>query len=92
MQIGGAGGITKSKAFQLPQIEINVAGQPALLKDVSIKTNSTTPKDKLYYGNFGQDVMNQFKEMVINFKYMFVDFIPNPQPPKGGALLTHFGK
>jgi hypothetical protein len=79
MQIGGAGGITKTKAFRLPQIEINVAGQPALLKDVSIKTTSTTPKDKLYYGNFGQDIMNQFKEMVINFKYMYVDFIP-PTP------------
>lgn len=79
MQIGGAGGITRTKAFRLPQIEINVAGQPALLKDVSIKTTSTTPKDKLYYGNFGQDIMNQFKEMVINFRYMYVDFIP-PTP------------
>ncbi|WP_166437166.1 retropepsin-like aspartic protease [Niastella caeni] len=76
MQIGGAGGITKTKAFRLSQIAITVAGQPALLKDVAVKTSSSTPKDKLYYGNFGQDIMNQFKEMVINFKYMYVDFIP----------------
>jgi len=76
MQIGGAGGITKTKAYQLPKIEINVAGQTALIKDVSVKTTSTTPKDKLYYGNFGQDIMNQFKEMIINFRYMFVDFVP----------------
>ncbi len=75
MQIGGAGGVTKTKAYRLPQIEINVAGQTAVLKDVSVKTTSTTPKDKLYYGNFGQDIMNQFKEMVINFRYMFVDFV-----------------
>jgi predicted aspartyl protease len=79
MQIGGAGGITKTKAYRLPQIEINVAGQSALLKDVSVKTTSNTPKDKLYYGNFGQDIMNQFKEMVINFRYMYVDFVP-PTP------------
>jgi predicted aspartyl protease len=75
MQIGGAGGIAKSKAYRLPQIPINVAGHPALLKDVAVKTSSTTPKDKLYYGNFGQDIMNQFKEMVINFRYMYVDFV-----------------
>jgi predicted aspartyl protease len=80
MQIGGAGGMTRTKAFRLPQIEINVAGQPALIKDVSVKTTSTTPKDKLYFGNFGQDIMNQFKEMIINFRYMYVDFIPNNNP------------
>lgn len=81
MQVGGAGGVTKTKAFKLPQIEINVAGRSALIKDVSIKTTSTTPKDKLYFGNFGQDIMNQFKEMIINFRYMYVDFIPNPPAP-----------
>lgn len=75
MQIGGAGGITKTKAYRLPQIEITVAGQPAVLKDVAVKTSSTSPKDKLYYGNFGQDIMNQFKEMVISFQYMYVDFV-----------------
>jgi predicted aspartyl protease len=79
MQIGGAGGIAKTKAYKIPQIEINVAGQSALIKDVSVKTTSNTPKDKLYYGNFGQDIMNQFKEIVISFRYMFVDFIP-PTP------------
>jgi predicted aspartyl protease len=75
MQIGGAGGVAKSKAYRLSQIPITVAGQAALLKDVAVKTSSTTPKDKLYYGNFGQDIMNQFKEMVINFRYMYVDFV-----------------
>jgi predicted aspartyl protease len=75
IQVGGAGGITKTKALRLPQIAITVAGQNALLKDVPVKTSSNTPKDKLYYGNFGQDIMNQFKEMVINFRYMYVDFV-----------------
>jgi predicted aspartyl protease len=79
MQVGGAGGISKTNAFRLPQIPITVAGQPALLKDVAVKTTSSDTKDKLYYGNLGQDIMNQFKEMVINFRYMYVDFIP-PAP------------
>lgn len=75
MQVGGAGGIAKSKAYRLAQVPITVAGQNALLKDVAVKTTSSTPKDKLYYGNFGQDIMNQFREMVINFRYMYVDFV-----------------
>lgn len=75
MQIGGAGGVARSKAYRLAQVPITVAGQPALLKEVAVKTSSTTPKDKLYYGNLGQDIMNQFKEMVINFRYMYVDFV-----------------
>jgi predicted aspartyl protease len=76
MQVGGAGGISKTNAFRLPQIPITVASQPALLKDVAVKTTSSDAKDKLYYGNLGQDIMNQFKEMVINFRYMYVDFVP----------------
>jgi len=75
MQMGGAGGISKSKAYRLPQITINIAGQPAVLKDVSVKTGSASPKDKLYYGNLGQDIMNQFQEMIISFRYMYVDFV-----------------
>jgi predicted aspartyl protease len=75
MQIGGAGGISKQKAYRLPDITFTVAGQSASLKDVAVKTSSTDPKDRLYYGNLGQDLMNQFREMVINFRYMFVDFV-----------------
>jgi len=76
MQVGGAGGVSKTTAFRLPQVPITVAAQPALLKDVAVKTTHSDPKDKLYYGNLGQDIMNQFKEMVINFRYMYVDFVP----------------
>jgi predicted aspartyl protease len=75
MQVGGAGGISKTNAFRLSQVPITVAGQPALLKDVAVKTTGSDEKDKLYYGNLGQDIMNQFKEMVINFRYMYVDFV-----------------
>jgi hypothetical protein len=76
LQVGGAGGVRKTKAFRLPQIAFTVATQPAVLDNVSVKTSSTSPKDKLYFGNLGQDVMNQFREMIINFRYMYVDFIP----------------
>jgi predicted aspartyl protease len=76
MQIGGAGGVTKVKAYRLPEASFTVANHPVVLKDVAVKTVSPTPKDRLYYGNLGQDVMNQFQEMIINFRYMYVDFLP----------------
>ena len=75
MQVGGAGGITKTQAYRLPEITLSIAGQSAVLKNVAIKTTSSTPKDKLYFGNLGQDFMNQFQEMIINFRYMYVDFV-----------------
>jgi predicted aspartyl protease len=75
MQLGGAGGVTKTQAYRLPEITLNIAGQSAVLKNVAIKTTSSNPKDKLYYGNLGQDFMNQFQEMIINFRYMYVDFV-----------------
>jgi len=75
MQVGGAGGVTKTQAYRLPEIALNIAGQSAVLKNVAIKTTSSTPKDNLYYGNLGQDFMNQFQEMIINFRYMYVDFV-----------------
>lgn len=75
MQIGGAGGITKTKAWRLPEVTFTVAGHPVILKDVAVKTLSHTPKERLYYGNLGQDIMNQFQEMIINFRYMYVDFV-----------------
>lgn len=75
MQVGGAGGITKTRAYQLPEVRFSVAGHPAVLKDVAVKTTSATPKEKLYFGNLGQDIMNQFGEMIINFRYMYVYFV-----------------
>ena len=35
MQIGGAGGIAKTKAYKIPQIEINVAGKTAFIPRIS---------------------------------------------------------
>lgn len=75
MQIGGAGGITKTRAYRLPEITVTVANHTAVLKDVAVKTTSATPKEKLYFGNLGQDIMNQFQEMIINFRFMYVDFV-----------------
>lgn len=75
MQQGGAGGYTTSKAWRIPTTVFAVGGQSVAIPNLGVKTSSTNSKDRYYYGNLGQDVMSQFKELVINFKYMYVDFV-----------------
>lgn len=75
MQLGGAGGYTSSKAWRLPATVFSVGGHSLSVPNLGVKTTSSDSKDKFYYGNLGQDVMSQFRELVINFKYMYVDFV-----------------
>jgi len=75
MQQGGAGGYTTSKAWRVPATVFTVGGQSVTIADLGVKTTSFNSKDRFYYGNLGQDVMSQFRELVINFKYMYVDFV-----------------
>jgi predicted aspartyl protease len=75
MQQGGAGGYTSSKAWRVPTTVFTVGGQSVSIPDLGVKTTSSNSKDRFYYGNLGQDVMSQFRELVINFKYMYVDFV-----------------
>lgn len=75
MQQGGAGGYTTSKAWRVPATVFSVGGQSVTIADLGVKTTSFNSKDRFYYGNLGQDVMSQFRELVINFKYMYVDFV-----------------
>jgi hypothetical protein len=76
MQQGGAGGYASQKAWRVPATIFNVGGQSISLANLGVKTISKdNDKDKYYYGNLGQDVMSKFKELVINFRYMYVDFV-----------------
>ncbi|WP_276481738.1 retropepsin-like aspartic protease family protein [Paraflavitalea pollutisoli] len=75
MKQGGAGGYATSKAWQLPLTRFTVGGETVNVPNLNVKTHSANSKDRFYYGNLGQDVMYQFRELVINFKYMYVDFV-----------------
>ncbi|WP_315824234.1 hypothetical protein [Paraflavitalea speifideaquila] len=59
----------------MPATVFAVGGQSLTLPNLGVKTTSSNSKDRFYYGNLGQDVMSQFSELVINFKYMYVDFV-----------------
>lgn len=71
---GSAGGSVKISSYKFPDVSLQIAGKTFRLKETPVKTISVTENDKYYYGNLGQDLMRQFREMVINFKYMYVAF------------------
>ncbi|MDF2188974.1 retropepsin-like aspartic protease [Paraflavitalea sp. CAU 1676] len=75
MQQGGAGGYATSKAWRVPATRFMVGGDTITVPNLNVKTSSANSKDRFYYGNLGQDVMSKFSELVINFKYMYVDFV-----------------
>lgn len=74
MHTGGAGGSVESAAYQLPVTRFTVSNETVSVPELSVKTATAESKDGFYFGNLGQDVMYQFKEMIINFKSMYVEF------------------
>lgn len=74
IDVGGAGGIKKVKGYNLKDINLNVAGSEANLKEVSLISETMLKNSEYFYGNLGQDFMKQFSEMIINFESMFVEF------------------
>ncbi len=75
MKYGGAGGVVTAKAYRLPLTVFSLGKDTVQRPDLALRTVVSGSKDRYYYGNLGQDVMNQFREMIINFRYMYVDFV-----------------
>lgn len=70
---GGAGGITAMEIFELPGFDFTIGNSKAHLTNLPVilaERSFTKNRD----GNLGQDVFTQFGELILNFKYMYVDF------------------
>lgn len=72
MRMGGAGGVDSIPVYKLPELTLSLSGKTAKLQDIGVLTTALTEKAGYYYGNLGQDVLKQFEEVVISFKYMYV--------------------
>lgn len=70
---GGAGGVVSSAVYTMPEIRLSTGTSSALLKQVNILTTSNKRHD-FFYGNLGQDFIQNFAEMTINFKEMYISF------------------
>jgi len=74
---GGAGGVVKTDVYRLNDFTLTAGGQQVTLPyiDVSARPASEVEGEN-YYGTLGQDVIGRFGEMVLNFKYMYLAFLP----------------
>ncbi|MBL7129223.1 MAG: retropepsin-like domain-containing protein [Ignavibacteria bacterium] len=73
--IGGAGGSIDVKGFILDDVTLSIGNTITNLDKVRLIAEEIKDKDNYFYGNIGQDVINQFDEMVINFESMYIEFL-----------------
>jgi len=70
---GGAGGIVEVKEYKLQNFPYIIGTKNNVLPEMPI-TLSESSSDEIFDGNLGQDAFMQFDEMILNFKYMYLDF------------------
>lgn len=74
VKIGGAGGFKELAAYRLPEVELNIGGKIAKLKNARILSEQSNENSRFYYGNLGQDLIKQFDKMTLDFRTMQISF------------------
>jgi len=70
---GGAGGIVGMKIFKYDSMHLKIGDHTIKFGKTEVLINHESHIDTNFYGNLGQDLINQFEEIVINFERMFID-------------------
>jgi len=70
---GGAGGTISRPAFQITW-NPEISGKQLSIEDVTVFRESSLNNEDFFYGNIGQDVIQQFESMTLNFESMFIRF------------------
>lgn len=73
-EFGSAGGTRKMAAYVISDFNFYIGNTKATLPRITIMTRPIKNRHELVYGNIGQDLMDLFDEMSINFEYMYVVF------------------
>ncbi|PLX05449.1 MAG: hypothetical protein C0598_14685 [Marinilabiliales bacterium] len=71
---GSAGGHFDFEGYVLNHLILQVADSEASLDNVRLHIHKLGNKESNFHGNFGQDYIKQFDEMVLSFKYSSVLF------------------
>lgn len=71
---GSAGGSYTFEGYVLDSINIKVADSEAILTSIRLHSEDIGGVESNFYGNFGQDYIKQFDEMILSFKHASVHF------------------
>ena len=74
IKFGGAGGDIKVPGYNLKNVELKIADDKVVIPGLSLISESLKDKEEVFYGNLGQDFISKFDKMILNFKYMSIDF------------------
>lgn len=74
IRLGGAGGIVEKEVYMIDDLKITVGSKTAVIKQVAVHKEPIPNLNEKFYGNLGQDLITQFREMILNFEDMYVDF------------------
>jgi hypothetical protein len=74
IKFGGAGGDVTVPGYKLKNLELKIADDKVNLSEISLIAQSLKEKEEVMYGNLGQDFISKFDNMILNFKYMSIDF------------------
>jgi len=73
-KIMSAGGGRNMKMYNIPSLDLQIGSSPVRLTNVSVYTQYVNNSDKgAISGILGQSSFADFDELIINFKFMFVD-------------------
>jgi len=69
-----AGGVLEFEGYIVKNISLSVAESNASLKNLQLHKDNIGKSGNNFHGNFGQDYIKQFDEMIISFKHSSVIF------------------
>jgi predicted aspartyl protease len=68
----GAGGAVTADTLRQPRVAIELAGQKAILSDVTVLTSSHDGNPEILFGNAGIDLVNSYASFTVDFRKMRV--------------------
>ncbi len=71
---GSGGGILKFEGYVINDFNLKIADSEARIDSVRLHVENIGGEESNFHGNFGQDYIKQFDEMIISFKYASVTF------------------
>lgn len=68
------GGMVEFTGYEVIDLPLKVADSEAILKSVNLHIKDLGGEESNFHGNFGQDYIKQFDEMILSFKHSSVLF------------------
>ena len=73
VEYGGAGGAINANVYSLDSVRFIVSDKMVTFRKISVLTRPINKRPDQYYGNIGQDLINQSKELILNFEDMYIE-------------------